>query len=106
MHVPRRLLIVLLAAALPAGLEAGFGHVIALSSTARPDYVRPADGSGQPAAQTYVFSPGHFFAGTTRDGSLERMDFIEVARSLAPNLARQNYFPTKDVAAADLTIIV
>ena len=31
---------------------------------------------------------------------------MDIARTLAPGLARQNYFPTKDASAADLAIIV
>lgn len=106
MRTLRPLLIIVLAAALPAGLRAGLEESIALSATARPDYVRPTDAAGQPNPETYVFSPGHYFGGSTRDGSLERMTFLDIARTLAPSLAKQKYFPTKDAAAADLTIIV
>jgi hypothetical protein len=99
-------LIFVLVTAWPAGLRAGLEESVALSATARPEYVRATDASGKPNPESYVFSPGHYFPGGTKDGSLERMTFMDLAQTLAPDLARQNYFPTRDAAAADLTIIV
>ena len=95
-----------LAAALPAGLFAKIEQSIALCATTRPDYVRPADAAGKPLPQSYVFFPGRFFNGNTSDHSLEHVTFDEIARTLAPNLARQSFFPTKDAVGADLTIVV
>ena len=34
------------------------------------------------------------------------MAFADVARMLAPDLAKQNYFPARDAAGADLVIVV
>lgn len=99
------LVVLALATAAPA-LRAGFDQVIAVSASALPEYVRGTDAAGKPRPESYVFSPGRFFGGTIRDGSLEKMEFLTVAHSLAPQLARQGYFPIKDPAGADLVIIV
>lgn len=95
-----------LIAGLRPELRAEFNQVIALSSTVRPEYVRATDGQGRPQAERYVFSPGHFFAGQTSDHSVEKMEFMTVARTLAPQLAKQGYFPAHDARSADLVVIV
>lgn len=87
-------------------LMAGKNDAIVISSTAGPDYQRPLDAKGKPAPETYVFMEGVHLEGGTRDKSEERMTYEEITRTLAVNLARQNYFPTKDVAAANLLIRV
>jgi hypothetical protein len=79
---------------------------IAVSSTAAPDYQREVVGQSGPKPQGYVFTPGRFFESGTRDRGLERTSFTELVRKLAPDLARQNFFPTKDPASADLVIVV
>ncbi|HTL66510.1 MAG TPA: hypothetical protein VL200_02505 [Lacunisphaera sp.] len=104
----RSLLVLILPALVlvrPPWLHADFDQVIALSSSVRPEYVRGTDPHGRPQPEGYVFSPGHFFAGQTVDHSVEKMDFMTVARTLAPQLAKQGYFPT-DAASADLVVIV
>ena len=56
--------------------------------------------------ETYVVAKGEYFAGGTRDPSIEKMSFESVARNLAGDLAKQNYLPTKEVQDADLLIVV
>jgi hypothetical protein len=103
----RRLVSVLLGLLLPAGsLLAGKNDAIAISSTAAPGYVRPLDEKGKPVPETYVFMEGIHLEGGTRDRSEERMTYEEITRTLAVNLARQNYFPTRDVSAAQALIRV
>ncbi len=102
-----RLASVLLGLLLPAvALLAGKNDAIAISSTAAPDYQRPLDAKGKPAPETYVFMEGIHLEGGTRDRSEERMTYDEITRTLAVNLARQNYFPTRDVASANVLIRV
>ncbi|RXK56504.1 hypothetical protein ESB00_11745 [Oleiharenicola lentus] len=103
----RRLVSVLLGLLLPAGsLLAGKNDAIAICSTAAPGYVRPLDEKGKPVPETYVFMEGIHLEGGTRDRSEERMTYEEITRTLAVNLARQNYFPTRDVSAAQALIRV
>jgi hypothetical protein len=86
---------------LDAGLES-----IALSSTAAKVYVRPVGEDGKPRLETYVFSPGRFFGPAMADASVAAKSLPDVLKALVPNLAKQNYYPTKDEPNANLAIIV
>ncbi|WP_148218149.1 hypothetical protein [Opitutus terrae] len=77
-----------------------------MSATAIPAYARPSDGAGRPLAQSYVFGQGKFFGGTWADRGLAQLSFDQLTKLLAPGLAKQNYFPTRDAAAADLLLMV
>jgi len=62
--------------------------------------------AGNSKAETYVFAQGSHFGGTLRDSSLDNVQFTEIARDLAPDLAKHQYYPTKDQLKADLLIVV
>ena len=79
---------------------------IVVSATAVPNYVRPVDASGKPQPETYIFTQGKFFGGNTKDTRLNQIKFDDILKNLAPSLAKQNYFPTKDVPAANILIMV
>ena len=78
---------------------------IAVSATAAPDY-RPGDAPGVRRDETYVFAEGKYFESETKDRGLERTSFALLTKQLAPDLAKQRYFPTTDATAADLLIVV
>lgn len=79
---------------------------VAVRARADSQYVAEKFGAGHVRDETYVFAKGRFFGGATRDRSLEKMPFIDIARSLAAGLVKQHYFPTKDLRKADLFIVV
>jgi hypothetical protein len=79
---------------------------IAVSSTAAPDYVRPHDGVAGLRPQGYIVTPGHRVESGTRDRSIESLTFNQLVGRLAPDLARQKYFPARSAATADLLIVV
>jgi len=87
-------------------LWAASSDFVAINATAIPDYVRPVDAQGTPRGESYVFTEGRFFGGRTADSSLTWMKFDEVVKILAPTLARQNYFPTREASSADLLLMV
>jgi hypothetical protein len=92
---PRPLIIGLCAALLGAvSLQAG--EVEAVSSKIAKDYVRKKlpDGTFQP--ETYVFGKGDDWRGARVDATIDKMDFMDVARILAVPLARKQYIPTSD----------
>lgn len=93
------------AALLPAQL-APLNEHIAVSSTAAPDYRRESTGPEGFRPETYVFTPGKFFESATKESGMESIRFADLTKVLAPNLARQKYYPTKDAASADLVIVV
>lgn len=85
---------------------AGLGDPnVVVSSTAAPAYTKEKF-AGAPKLETYVFMPGLYFSGATVDRSLDLMPFRSLAEQLAPELAKQNYLPAKDLASADLLIVV
>lgn len=95
------LLVVLL-----AGENLYAGRLVAVSSAADSGYARRRAGTNPPPVETYVFAKGTFSKGITHDNTLERMPFLRVAETLAYDLRRQNYFPTRDLQNADLVIVV
>jgi microcompartment protein CcmK/EutM len=79
---------------------------VAVNSMAKAEYTQRKFVNGKPRLETYVFMQGKYFSGTTADRSIDRMSFRQIAEFLAPELARQQYLPTKDPAAADLLLVV
>jgi hypothetical protein len=105
MKSPLRLLVpclVLLMGEAIAAQEAS----IAASATAGSDYQRPRDAAGALRPETYVFAEGQFLGGGTVDRGLEQTTFTQITRTLAVNLARQNYLPAPDLNSAQLVIMV
>ncbi|MEO6004926.1 MAG: hypothetical protein ABIS43_17360 [Opitutus sp.] len=79
---------------------------IAVSSTAAPDYKREIPGKPGVRPETYLFMQGQFFQSGTRDRGLESMTFEKLTQTLAKDLVKQEYYPTKDVNNADLIIMI
>ena len=101
---PVCLVFLALLAAVPRPLRAT--DPVAVSSTSSEDYARQKFGPGAPKPESYLFFQGKFFGGTTRDPNLEHAQFNDIAKILAQNLVKQNYFPTKDQKNADLLLVV
>jgi hypothetical protein len=93
------------AALLPAGVRADHQDFITVNANATHGYAERKFVNGVPQPQTYAFFEGKFF-GETNDPTLKRFSFSDIARILAPDLAKQNYFPAKDYRNADLVIVV
>ncbi len=103
-RVTPSLLLVLLS--VPASLPASDRDVIAVSATAVKVYVRATDPAGRPLSESYVLGEGHFFGGHTADRGLDRTTFADITKTLAGNLAKQNYFPAKSAEDASLLLLV
>jgi hypothetical protein len=91
---------------LPAALHADHSDFVVVSATASKAYTQTKFVNGVPKPETYVFYEGKYFGGLTRDPSIAHTKFMDIAKVLAPNLAKQNYLPTKNTKAADLLIVV
>ena len=76
---------------------------IYVHSEASPDYLdqRPPD-----KPESYVFLEGVFFKGFINDSSLQDTEFIDIARGLAPHLAKQDYWPAQSKENCDLLLVV
>jgi hypothetical protein len=70
--------------------------VVAVSSSASADYVRVRQPDGSFEPETYTFGEGGHMPGPIRDDSMDRLTFLDVARSMAVPLARSNYLPAAD----------
>jgi len=82
------------------------GDPVVISARASDDYIRAKrpDGSFQP--ETYAFGKGGVWGGALQDNTLDRLDFMDLARKIAIPLAAQNYLPTKGAKEAKLLIMV
>ena len=79
---------------------------VAVSASADTAYTQRKFDGAKVRPESYVFMEGTFVPGPTVDRSIERMPFRRVAEFLAPELARQQYFPAPDAPGADLLIVV
>jgi hypothetical protein len=77
---------------------------VVISSTAGPEYVRPLDANGKPQPETYIFAEGKYMGGSTADAGERKVTFTDITQLLAVSLTKQNYFPTKDAASANILI--
>jgi hypothetical protein len=84
----------------------GSGDITAVSSRVSENYVRAKLPNGSFAPETYAFGKGGFWAGTQRDETIDTYHFIDVARTIAVPLARQNYLPANDPNKTKLVIMV
>jgi hypothetical protein len=80
--------------------------VTVVSSRVSDDYNRSRLPDGTYKPETYAFGEGGHWTGTVKDGSIDGLRFIEVARSIAEPLARQNYLPSRDPRATKQLIMV
>ncbi len=95
--------------ALPCARSAndpGSGPVTVVSSRVSDDYNRTKLPDGTYGPETYAFGEGGHWTGTVKDGSIDGLRFLEVARAIAVPLARQSYLPTRDPKATRQLIMV
>jgi hypothetical protein len=80
----------------PSRALANGGELTAVYAQAADDYVRPKlpDGSYQP--ETYTFGNGGRMAGATKDESIDKLNFLDVAKVIASPLERMKFVPEKD----------
>ena len=75
---------------------AGGGEITAISAQAASDYTRERlpDGSFKP--ETYTFGDGGHMPGATSDDSIDKLNFLDIARVIAPRLEADKFVPVKD----------
>jgi hypothetical protein len=80
---------------------------VAVFSDAEPEYLQTRrDEAGNLRNETYFVVAGTYFPGQIVDRTLERTTLAEIARMLAPELAKQNYTPAASIASAELMLVV
>jgi len=78
----------------------------AVSARANGDYVRAKLPDGSYPVETYAFGKGGYWSGPVDDKTIDKMDFLDVARVIAAPLATQNYLPARDPKTTRLLILV
>jgi hypothetical protein len=89
-----------------AHAASGNEEIVAVASRASKNYVRARlpDGSFQP--ETYAFGNGGHVGGPLVDETIDKLNFMDVARVAAVALADRKYMAAKDPDKTDLLIMV
>ena len=112
-HIINDCLILLQVLPMPARVDQRWGcflstaqaeEIEAVSSRVSADYVR----AKLPMAptETYAFAKGGYPSSGTQDYSIDKIQFLDAARTIAGPLATQRYIPTKDPKTTRLLVMV
>jgi len=82
------------------------GEIITVSAKVSADYEHPLRSNGSVQEEYYSFGEGGRWNGSTHDDSLDKMKFLDVARTVAAPLAKRNYLPATDPKQVKLLIMV
>ncbi len=104
--LPRLYLLAALASSTCFALLCRADPNVIVSASANAAYTAQKYESGIPRRESYVIAQGNFFEGATADSSIDALPFRRILEVLAPELARRQYFPAKDMKSADLLIAV
>jgi hypothetical protein len=87
---------------------AGSSEIVAVYSSASPDYTRARQPGGSFKPETYAFGKGGAQDSGQKDPTFDQVGFVDVAHLIAPSLASQKYVPCnpKDPRSASLLIMV
>jgi hypothetical protein len=80
--------------------------ITAVSGRTSPDYVRGRQADGSFTPESYAFGKGGVWGSATKDDSIDKMTFLDVAHVISQPLADKNYLPSKDPKSAKLLIMV
>ncbi len=104
--IARLLAIVILPATLVPATRAGeVDEAVAISATASGDYTRTRLPDGTYKPETFAFGNGGVIR-STEGGTKDLLNFLDVAKVMAPKLASRGYFSSQDPARTDLLIMV
>jgi hypothetical protein len=105
-HTFKFMLGALVAAAPLSMLADSDSAAVAISARASSDYTRPQQPDGTFAPETYAFGKGGVWAGAAKDATIDKVDFMQIARTIAVPLARQSFMPSHDPKATKLLVMV
>jgi hypothetical protein len=78
----------------------------AVSSKVSRDYVRKKTADGSFVPESYAFAKGGYWSGPMFDPTIDKMDFMDIARTISVPLASQSYIPTADAKTTKLLLVV
>jgi hypothetical protein len=84
----------------------GITGVEAVASKVSPDYTRTKAADGSFAPEFYSFGKGGNWGGEIKDLSIDKLNFMDVARAISPALQSQQYVPASDPAKTKLLVMV
>jgi hypothetical protein len=77
-----------------------------VASKVSSDYVRKRAADGSFFPESYEFAKGGYWSGPIFDPTIDKLDFMDIARTIAVPLAGQNYLPTADPKTTKLLLVV
>ncbi|HVU15926.1 MAG TPA: hypothetical protein VHD32_03330 [Candidatus Didemnitutus sp.] len=80
-------------------------EITAVYSKTSDDYVRHKQADGTYEAEAYAFGEGGLW-NTKGDDTIDHLKFVDIAHTIAPPLAQQNYIPARDPKKTRLLIMV
>lgn len=78
----------------------------AVSSKVSRGYVRKKAADGSLLSESYAFANGGYWSGPIFDPTIDKMNFMDIARTIAIPLANQSYIPTSDPKTTQLLLVV
>lgn len=87
-------------------LSAHAEKLVTVRSVADKIYAAKRAATNPPPRETYVFAKGEYSPGNRGDSSLEKINFLTMAQTVAVDLKKRNYEPTKHFKDADLVIVM
>ncbi len=107
--LPGAVAVAVMSGAAPVAAAGGADEVTGITAVASKvsgDYARAKlpDGSFRP--EYYTFGKGGKWGGEISDATMDKLNFMDVARVIAASLAGQNYLPAKDAASTRLLIML
>lgn len=82
------------------------GAAVSISARASAGYARSQLPNGAYQPETFAFGRGGVWSGSASDPTIDRVDFLEIARTIAGPLAGQGYVSSRDPKATQLLIMV
>jgi hypothetical protein len=89
----------------PRTAHAEAGEVTTVSGRVADDYVRARLEDGTFVPEAYTFGEGGAWTHSP-DGTIDKLHFLDIARTIAPPLAAQRYVPARDPNRTKLLIMV
>jgi hypothetical protein len=84
----------------------GINGVEAVASKVSVDYIRSKLSDGSFSPEYYSFGKGGNWGGEFKDDTIDKLDFMDVARGVAPSLRSQKFLPATDPKNTKLLIML
>ena len=90
----------------PALLAENSPVITAVAAHVSEDYVRAKQPDGKFVPEAYTFGEGGIWKGAQTDATIDKLKFLDIARTIAGPLAEQNYVPGRDPEQLKFLILI